>query len=145
MFSFLLFCFVSESEPSLLEFKPFSNGPLVGGFVYRGCQSERLYGSYVFGDRNGYVSQCQFLVLVGTLPKPIQVYVPHKSHLGHANVITSLCYTTSGSLTEETLLERFFSRNSHFYGMTFKGKEVFAFISTVPFILNLIPKRVLRE
>eukprot|EP00069_Balaena_mysticetus_P022599 bmy_03467T0 len=42
-----------ESEPSLLEFKPFSNGPLVGGFVYRGCQSERLYGSYVFGDRNG--------------------------------------------------------------------------------------------
>ncbi|ELK17525.1 Hedgehog-interacting protein [Pteropus alecto] len=42
-----------ESEPSLLEFKPFSNGPVVGGFVYRGCQSERLYGSYVFGDRNG--------------------------------------------------------------------------------------------
>ncbi|XP_007070199.1 hedgehog-interacting protein isoform X1 [Chelonia mydas] len=42
-----------ESEPSLLEFKPFSSGPLVGGFVYRGCQSERLYGSYVFGDRNG--------------------------------------------------------------------------------------------
>uniref|UniRef100_G3UM80 Hedgehog-interacting protein n=1 Tax=Loxodonta africana TaxID=9785 RepID=G3UM80_LOXAF len=42
-----------ESEPSLLEFKPFSNGPLVGGFVYRGCQSERLYGSYVFADRNG--------------------------------------------------------------------------------------------
>ncbi|KAH0616011.1 hypothetical protein JD844_026756 [Phrynosoma platyrhinos] len=42
-----------ESEPSLLEFKPFSNGPLVGGFIYRGCQSERLYGSYVFGDRNG--------------------------------------------------------------------------------------------
>lgn len=42
-----------ESEQSLLEFKPFSNGPLVGGFVYRGCQSERLYGSYVFGDRNG--------------------------------------------------------------------------------------------
>ncbi|XP_036096403.1 hedgehog-interacting protein [Molossus molossus] len=42
-----------ESEPSLLEFKPFSSGPLVGGFVYRGCQSERLYGSYVFGDRDG--------------------------------------------------------------------------------------------
>ncbi|POI34864.1 hypothetical protein CIB84_001384 [Bambusicola thoracicus] len=42
-----------ESEPSLLEFKPFSSGALVGGFVYRGCQSERLYGSYVFGDRNG--------------------------------------------------------------------------------------------
>ncbi|NXT54231.1 HHIP protein, partial [Pluvianellus socialis] len=42
-----------ESEPSLLEFKPFSSGSLVGGFVYRGCQSERLYGSYVFGDRNG--------------------------------------------------------------------------------------------
>ncbi|XP_053114104.1 hedgehog-interacting protein isoform X1 [Hemicordylus capensis] len=42
-----------ESEPSLLEFKPFSSGPLVGGFVYRGCQSERLYGSYVFADRNG--------------------------------------------------------------------------------------------
>ncbi|XP_010281458.1 PREDICTED: hedgehog-interacting protein-like, partial [Phaethon lepturus] len=41
------------SEPSLLEFKPFSSGSLVGGFVYRGCQSERLYGSYVFGDRNG--------------------------------------------------------------------------------------------
>uniref|UniRef100_A0A6Q2Y3R0 Hedgehog-interacting protein n=1 Tax=Esox lucius TaxID=8010 RepID=A0A6Q2Y3R0_ESOLU len=25
----------------------------VGGFVYRGCQSRRLYGSYVFGDKNG--------------------------------------------------------------------------------------------
>ena len=45
--------FFPESEPSLLEFKPFGNGPLVGGFVYRGCQSERLYGSYVFGDRDG--------------------------------------------------------------------------------------------
>lgn len=27
----------------------------VGGFIYRGCQSRRLYGSYVFGDKNGYV------------------------------------------------------------------------------------------
>lgn len=25
----------------------------VGGFIYRGCQSRRLYGSYVFGDKNG--------------------------------------------------------------------------------------------
>ncbi|XP_039194895.1 hedgehog-interacting protein isoform X2 [Crotalus tigris] len=42
-----------ESEPSLLEFKPFSSGPLIGGFIYRGCQSERLHGSYLFADRNG--------------------------------------------------------------------------------------------
>ncbi|XP_053559677.1 hedgehog-interacting protein isoform X1 [Bombina bombina] len=42
-----------ESELSLLEFKPLSSGQMVGGFIYRGCQSERLYGSYVFGDRYG--------------------------------------------------------------------------------------------
>ncbi|XP_069098704.1 hedgehog-interacting protein isoform X1 [Pleurodeles waltl] len=42
-----------ESEPSLFEFK-LSSSNMVGGFLYRGCQSERLYGSYVFGDRNGY-------------------------------------------------------------------------------------------
>ncbi|NP_001080405.1 hedgehog interacting protein L homeolog precursor [Xenopus laevis] len=42
-----------ENDPPLLEFKPLSSGHMVGGFVYRGCQSERLYGSYVFGDRYG--------------------------------------------------------------------------------------------
>lgn len=42
-----------ENELPLLEFKPLSNGQIVGGFVYRGCQSERLFGSYVFGDRYG--------------------------------------------------------------------------------------------
>ncbi|XP_063314541.1 hedgehog-interacting protein isoform X2 [Pelobates fuscus] len=42
-----------ESETSLLEFKPLSSSQMVGGFIYRGCQSERLYGSYVFGDRYG--------------------------------------------------------------------------------------------
>ncbi|MEE6461391.1 hypothetical protein FKM82_001282 [Ascaphus truei] len=42
-----------ESELSLLDFKPLSSGPMVGGFIYRGCQSERLYGNYVFGDRYG--------------------------------------------------------------------------------------------
>ncbi|XP_064423991.1 hedgehog-interacting protein [Latimeria chalumnae] len=42
-----------ETEPTLLELKPFGNGPLVGGFLYRGCQSRRLFGSYVLGDRNG--------------------------------------------------------------------------------------------
>ncbi|MEE6461390.1 hypothetical protein FKM82_001282 [Ascaphus truei] len=35
------------------DFKPLSSGPMVGGFIYRGCQSERLYGNYVFGDRYG--------------------------------------------------------------------------------------------
>ncbi|XP_030047545.1 hedgehog-interacting protein isoform X2 [Microcaecilia unicolor] len=42
-----------EREPSLLEFKSFNSGHMIGGFMYRGCQSERLYGSYVFGDRHG--------------------------------------------------------------------------------------------
>uniref|UniRef100_A0A3Q2YN30 Hedgehog-interacting protein n=1 Tax=Hippocampus comes TaxID=109280 RepID=A0A3Q2YN30_HIPCM len=34
------------------EFKVFYSPP-VGGFIYRGCQSRRLYGSYVFGDKLG--------------------------------------------------------------------------------------------
>ncbi|XP_043918188.1 hedgehog-interacting protein isoform X2 [Protopterus annectens] len=43
-----------ENEPSILEFKTFSTEPLIGGFIYRGCQSRRLYGSHVFGYRNGH-------------------------------------------------------------------------------------------
>uniref|UniRef100_A0A8C6KKN2 Hedgehog-interacting protein n=1 Tax=Nothobranchius furzeri TaxID=105023 RepID=A0A8C6KKN2_NOTFU len=37
------------------SFKPGSSGgaPPVGAFIYRGCQSRRLHGSYVFGDKNG--------------------------------------------------------------------------------------------
>uniref|UniRef100_W5MR80 Hedgehog-interacting protein n=1 Tax=Lepisosteus oculatus TaxID=7918 RepID=W5MR80_LEPOC len=42
-----------ENEPSLFDLKLTSSGPPVGGFIYRGCQSRRLYGSFVFGDRNG--------------------------------------------------------------------------------------------
>ncbi|XP_066574515.1 hedgehog-interacting protein [Amia ocellicauda] len=42
-----------ENEPSLFDLKSTSSAPPVGGFIYRGCQSRRLYGSFVFGDRNG--------------------------------------------------------------------------------------------
>ncbi|KAK6493179.1 hedgehog-interacting protein-like [Huso huso] len=48
-----------ENEPSLFELKSSSSAPLVGGFIYRGCQSRRLYGSYVFGDRNGHFGTLQ--------------------------------------------------------------------------------------
>ncbi|KAL4618158.1 hedgehog-interacting protein-like [Arapaima gigas] len=41
-----------EHAPPVFELLP-GSAPPVGGFIYRGCQSRRLYGSYVFGDRNG--------------------------------------------------------------------------------------------
>ncbi|KAJ8262164.1 hypothetical protein GJAV_G00163230 [Gymnothorax javanicus] len=42
-----------EHEPSIFELKSTSPAAPVGGFIYRGCQSRRLYGSYVLGDRAG--------------------------------------------------------------------------------------------
>uniref|UniRef100_A0A8C9VVP2 Hedgehog-interacting protein n=1 Tax=Scleropages formosus TaxID=113540 RepID=A0A8C9VVP2_SCLFO len=42
-----------EHEPPILNLKSSGSAPPVGGFIYRGCQSRRLYGSYVYGDRNG--------------------------------------------------------------------------------------------
>ncbi|XP_048827556.1 hedgehog-interacting protein-like isoform X1 [Brienomyrus brachyistius] len=41
-----------EHVPPLFHLPPSRAAP-VGGFIYRGCQSRRLYGSYVFGDRSG--------------------------------------------------------------------------------------------
>uniref|UniRef100_A0A8B9HIP0 Hedgehog-interacting protein n=1 Tax=Astyanax mexicanus TaxID=7994 RepID=A0A8B9HIP0_ASTMX len=43
-----------ENEPSIFDLGSGGAVP-VGGFIYRGCQSRRLYGNYVFGDKNGYV------------------------------------------------------------------------------------------
>ncbi|XP_067897653.1 hedgehog-interacting protein isoform X4 [Heterodontus francisci] len=48
-----------ETEPPEVEFKSSSHSPLVGGFIYRGCQSRRLFGSYIFGDRNGQLMSLQ--------------------------------------------------------------------------------------
>ncbi|XP_067848530.1 hedgehog-interacting protein isoform X2 [Heptranchias perlo] len=48
-----------ETEPPVVEFKSSSHSPLVGGFIYRGCQSRRLFGSYIFGDRNGQLMSLQ--------------------------------------------------------------------------------------
>ncbi|XP_078799840.1 hedgehog-interacting protein-like [Oryzias latipes] len=42
-----------ENEPSVYDLQSNGWAPPVGGFIYRGCQSRRLYGSYVFGDKNG--------------------------------------------------------------------------------------------
>lgn len=42
-----------ENEPSMFDLGSNGGAIPVGGFIYRGCQSRRLYGSYVFGDRNG--------------------------------------------------------------------------------------------
>ncbi|KAM9477999.1 hedgehog-interacting protein [Clarias gariepinus] len=42
-----------ENEPSVFDLESSSGALPVGGFIYRGCQSRRLYGSYVFGDKNG--------------------------------------------------------------------------------------------
>ncbi|XP_056591673.1 hedgehog-interacting protein [Triplophysa dalaica] len=42
-----------ENEPSTFDFGSNGGAIPVGGFIYRGCQSRRLYGSYVFGDKNG--------------------------------------------------------------------------------------------
>uniref|UniRef100_A0A8C9STJ8 Hedgehog-interacting protein n=1 Tax=Scleropages formosus TaxID=113540 RepID=A0A8C9STJ8_SCLFO len=47
-----------EHAPAVFELPP-SSAPPVGGFVYRGCQSRRLYGSYVFGDRGGNLQLLQ--------------------------------------------------------------------------------------
>lgn len=47
------FCVSSENEPSVYDLQSSGGAPPVGGFIYRGCQSRRLYGSYVFGDKNG--------------------------------------------------------------------------------------------
>ncbi|KAG9275691.1 hedgehog-interacting protein isoform X1 [Astyanax mexicanus] len=41
-----------ENEPSIFDLGSGGAVP-VGGFIYRGCQSRRLYGNYVFGDKNG--------------------------------------------------------------------------------------------
>lgn len=105
-FVLMIFCF-SESEPSLLEFKPFSNGPLVGGFIYRGCQSERLYGSYVFGDRNGYVSECHsFLYSLAHYQKIFKWLSPTCQTLDTCKItVSSLCFASSGSLIGEMLLK----------------------------------------
>lgn len=48
-----------EIEPPAIEFKSSSHSPLVGGFIYRGCQSRRLFGNYIFGDRNGQLMSLQ--------------------------------------------------------------------------------------
>ncbi|NP_001073481.1 hedgehog-interacting protein precursor [Danio rerio] len=42
-----------ENEPSMFDLGSSGGTTPVGGFIYRGCQSRRLYGSYVFGDKNG--------------------------------------------------------------------------------------------
>ncbi|XP_048401759.1 hedgehog-interacting protein isoform X1 [Stegostoma tigrinum] len=48
-----------ETEPPAVEFKSSGHSPLVGGFIYRGCQSRRLFGNYIFGDRNGQLMSLQ--------------------------------------------------------------------------------------
>lgn len=48
-------CLPTEHEPSMFDLGSNEGAVPVGGFIYRGCQSRRLYGSYVFGDKNGYV------------------------------------------------------------------------------------------
>lgn len=42
-----------ENEASIFDLATSGGAAPVGGFIYRGCQSRRLYGSYVFGDKNG--------------------------------------------------------------------------------------------
>lgn len=49
----LILCASLENEPSVYDLQSSGGAPPVGGFIYRGCQSRRLYGSYVFGDKNG--------------------------------------------------------------------------------------------
>ncbi|KAM6972380.1 hedgehog-interacting protein [Aplochiton taeniatus] len=41
-----------ENEPSIYDLQSSGEAAPVGGFIYRGCQSRRLSGSYVFGDKN---------------------------------------------------------------------------------------------
>ncbi|XP_062851350.1 hedgehog-interacting protein [Trichomycterus rosablanca] len=42
-----------ENELSIYDLESTDGAVPLGGFFYRGCQSRRLYGSYVFGDKNG--------------------------------------------------------------------------------------------
>ncbi|XP_051558883.1 hedgehog-interacting protein-like [Myxocyprinus asiaticus] len=42
-----------ENKPSMFDLGSDGGATPIGGFIYRGCQSRRLYGSYVFGDKNG--------------------------------------------------------------------------------------------
>lgn len=46
-------CVSVENEASIFDLATSGGAAPVGGFIYRGCQSRRLYGSYVFGDKNG--------------------------------------------------------------------------------------------
>lgn len=41
-----------ENEPSIYDLQSSGGAAPVGGFIYRGCQSRRLSGNYVFGDKN---------------------------------------------------------------------------------------------
>lgn len=59
----LLVCLPTENEPSMFDLGSNGGATPVGGFIYRGCQSRRLYGSYVFGDKNGYVPLLQNVIL----------------------------------------------------------------------------------
>ncbi|XP_056442308.1 hedgehog-interacting protein [Gadus chalcogrammus] len=42
-----------EHESSVYDLQASGGAVPVGGFIYRGCQSRRLYGSFVFGDTSG--------------------------------------------------------------------------------------------
>lgn len=55
-----------ESEPSVYNLQSNGGAAPVGGFIYRGCQSRRLYGSYVFGDKNGNLRILQKTSLSGS-------------------------------------------------------------------------------
>lgn len=55
-----------ESEPSVYNLQSNGGAAPVGGFIYRGCQSRRLYGSYVFGDKNGNLRILQKSSLSGS-------------------------------------------------------------------------------
>uniref|UniRef100_H3DK23 Hedgehog-interacting protein n=1 Tax=Tetraodon nigroviridis TaxID=99883 RepID=H3DK23_TETNG len=48
-----------ENEPSVYDLQSSGGASPLGGFIYRGCQSRRLYGSYVFGDKNGNLRTLQ--------------------------------------------------------------------------------------
>lgn len=55
-----------ENEPSIFDLTSTGTSTPVGGFIYRGCQSRRLYGSYVFGDRDGNLQSLQRSSSVGS-------------------------------------------------------------------------------
>ncbi|XP_076831761.1 hedgehog-interacting protein isoform X2 [Brachyhypopomus gauderio] len=42
-----------ENEASIFDLGSINGAVPVGGVIYRGCQSRRLYGSYVFTDKSG--------------------------------------------------------------------------------------------